>query len=160
LIGSEDLGLVLLDVAKDGQAWGAKPHWTSKAMRPAYNDLVLEDGFLYGFDGGIFCCTDVATGKRRWKAGRYGHGQVLLVADQRLLLVLSETGEVVLLDATPEKHLEVGRFQAIQGKTWNHPVIAHGRLHVRNDEEMACYQLHVIETPQTARAGRSTPRAH
>jgi outer membrane protein assembly factor BamB len=154
IIGSEDLGLVLLDLARDGQAWTAKPHWTSKAMRPAYNDFVLQDGFLYGFDGGIFCCTDVDAGKRRWKAGRYGHGQVLLVADQRLLVVLSETGEVVLVRATPEKHQEVGRLQAIQGKTWNHPVIAHGCLYVRNDEEMACYRLQLIETPKAARIER------
>ena len=85
---------------------------------------------------------------------RYGHGQVLLVADERLLLVLSETGEVVLMRATPEKHQELGRLQAIQGKTWNHPVIVHGHLFVRNDEEMACYQLRLIESPAAERAQR------
>ena len=152
LIGSEDLGLVLLDLAKDGKTWSATQHWASKAMRPAYNDFILQDGFLYGFDNGIFCCTDVETGKRRWKAGRYGHGQVLLVADQRLLVVLSETGEVVLVPATPEKHQELARLQAVQGKTWNHPVIAHGHLYVRNDEEMACYRLRLIESPAAKQA--------
>jgi hypothetical protein len=65
----------------------------------------------------------------------------VLLADQGLLLVISETGEVVLLAADPSRHQELGRFQAIQGKTWNHPVIAHGRLYARNAEEMACYEL-------------------
>jgi hypothetical protein len=110
-------------------------------MRPGYNDFVISDGCAYGFDGSIFCCTDVETGKRRWKGGRYGHGQVLLLADQCLLLVTSETGEAVLLEATPEAHRELGRFQAIEGKTWNHPTIAHGCLFIRNDEQIACYRL-------------------
>jgi outer membrane protein assembly factor BamB len=93
------------------------------------------------FDTGIFCCLDLATGKRTWKAGRYGRGQVVLLADQALLLVLSETGEAILLPANPERHEEVGRFRLLTGKTWNHPVLAHGRLYARNAEEMACYEV-------------------
>jgi outer membrane protein assembly factor BamB len=141
VVGSEDLGIVHLDVSRRGDAWSVVKDWQSKAMRPGYNDFVIQDGFAYGFDGGIFCCADLETGKRRWKGGRYGHGQVLLVADERLLLVVSETGEVVLLRATPEAHEEIARFQAIEGKTWNHPVIARECLFVRNDQEIACYRL-------------------
>ena len=68
-------------------------------------------------------------------------GQVLLLADQDLLLILTETGEVALLDAKPEEAHEIGRFQAIEGKSWNHPVVAHGKLFVRNGEEVACYNI-------------------
>ena len=82
-----------------------------------------------------------ACAKRRWKRGRYGNGQVLLIADQDLLLVLSEKGNVFLLETNPDKLVEKARFQAITGKTWNHPAIAHGRLFVRNGAEMACFQL-------------------
>jgi hypothetical protein len=89
---------------------------------------------------------DAQTGQRRWKAGRYGHGQVLLLPEQSLLLVVTEEGQVVLVAANPERHQELGRFQAIQGKTWNHPAIAHGRLYVRNAEEMACCELKQIDT--------------
>jgi len=96
---------------------------------------------VYGFDGNIFCCVDLETGRRRWKEGRYGCGQVVLLADQARLLVISETGELILLAANPQQHEELGRFKALKGKTWNHPVIAHGRLFVRNAEEMACYDL-------------------
>jgi hypothetical protein len=145
LIGSEDLGLVLVDVAKTGNDWSASQHWASNSIRPAYNDFVIHDGHAYGFDGAIFCCIDLTSGARRWKAGRYGHGQVLLLADQPLLVVLSEAGEAVLLAPRPDKHEELGRFQVIEGKTWNHPVIAHGRLFVRNDEQMACYALKLLD---------------
>jgi hypothetical protein len=145
LLGSEDLGLVRLQLARDADAWTVEKRWASKAMKPGYNDFAIHDGFAYGFDGSIFCCVDLDAGKRRWKQGRYGHGQVLLLADQGMLLVTSETGEVVLLEATPEAHRELARFQAIEGKTWNHPVIAHGCLFVRNDEEIACYRLAVAD---------------
>ncbi|HEY5315011.1 MAG TPA: PQQ-binding-like beta-propeller repeat protein [Pirellulales bacterium] len=145
LVGSEDLGLVRLRLAHDANAWTVERRWASKAMKPGYNDFAIHEGFAYGFDSSIFCCVDLDSGKRRWKQGRYGHGQVLLLADQGLLLVTSETGEVVLLEATPEAHHELARFQAIEGKTWNHPVVAHGCLFVRNDEEIACYRLAVAD---------------
>ena len=141
LIGSEDLGLVCLDVQRTDDAWSAKKHWASRSMKPGYNDFVIRDGSAYGFDGSIFCCVDLASGKRQWKGGRYGHGQVLLLADQGLLVVSCESGEAVLLEATPEAHRELGRFQAIEGKTWNHPAIAQGCLYLRNDEQIACYRL-------------------
>jgi outer membrane protein assembly factor BamB len=141
LFGSEDLGLLLADIKHDGPTWSAAKKWSSAKMHPAYNDFVLLEDSIYGFDEAIFCCMDVKTGERRWKAGRYGHGQAVLMPDDRKILVLTETGEVVLIAADPEKLTELGRFQAVEGKTWNHPVIAHGRLYVRNDHEMACYDL-------------------
>jgi hypothetical protein len=122
--------------------------WASRQLKPCFNDFVVHDGFLYGFDGNIFCCVEMETGKCRWKEGRYDHGQVLLLADQGLLLVVSESGEVVLLSANPDRHEEHGRFQAIDGKTWNHPVLVRGRLYVRNDEWMACYELPLAEADE------------
>jgi outer membrane protein assembly factor BamB len=152
LFGSEDLGLVRLDVVPHGDGtWTTNVAWKSQALRPAYNDFVYQDGFVYGLDKGLLCCVDAKTGDRRWKQGRYGYGQILLLADQKLLFVISEYGQGVLVAANPEKFQEVGHFEAITGKTWNHPVIAHGRLYARNSEEIACYQLAPPET-HTAQA--------
>jgi hypothetical protein len=103
--------------------------------------MVVHEGQLYGFDNNIFMCVNLENGKAGWKARGYGNGQVLLLADQGLLLILSEQGEVVLVEANPKSHKEIGKFQAIEGKTWNHPVVAHGKLFVRNGEEIACYKL-------------------
>jgi outer membrane protein assembly factor BamB len=142
LFSSEtDLGTALLDVSRDGQSWTATQRWVSRDLMPSFNDYVIHDGFIYGFDGAVFCCVDAQTGERRWKKGRYGHGQVLLLADQPLLLVVTEEGDAVLVAANPEEHRQLGKFRAIEGKTWSHPVIAHGRLYIRNAEEMACYEL-------------------
>src|SRR5262249_31299872 len=133
--------LTLLDVSHHGDSWDVIEAWTSRAMKPEFPDLVIHQGHAYGFDGAMLCCIDLAQGKRAWKGERYGRGQVILLADQSLLLVVSESGEIVLLAAKPERPEILGRFKALKGKTWNHPVVAHGRLYVRNDEEMACYDL-------------------
>jgi hypothetical protein len=110
-------------------------------LKPSFNDFVIHDGAVYGFDDRIFTCLDLETGKRRWKEGRYGSGQVLLLGDQPLLLVVTDDGEVVLVAANSDEHHELARFQAVEGKTWNHPVIAHGRMYIRNAKEIACFEL-------------------
>jgi len=140
-----DSGLVRAAVSHEGDQWKVDSQWSARDMKPFFNDFVRVGDALYGFDGNIFCSVDAQTGKRHWKKGRYGSGQVLLAADQPLLVVLSESGEAVLVAADPDKHQELGRFAAIHGKTWNHPTIAHGRLYVRNAEEMACYELTTLD---------------
>jgi outer membrane protein assembly factor BamB len=142
LVGSlEGFGVTSVAVKKGNDGWIVNEPWTSTDMKPEFSDFVAHDGHLYGFDVSIFCCIDQTSGKRSWKEGRYGRGQVILLADQGLLLVLSETGQAILLRADSAGHRELGRFQALEGKTWNHPVVAHRRLFARNAEEMACYEL-------------------
>ena len=104
---------------------------------------MVHGGHLYGFDNNILTCVSLEDGKSKWKERGYGSGQVLLLADQGLLLVLSEEGEVALVEAVPDGHRQRARCQAIDGKTWNHPVVAHGHLFVRNGDEAACYRLTV-----------------
>lgn len=142
LVGSlSGFSASVIKVSCGTDGWATTSPWECTAIKPEFSDFVVAGGYAYGFDGAIFCCLDLSTGKRLWKGGRYGRGQVLSLPNQALLLVLSETGETVLLAANPKQHQELCRFQAIVGKTWNHPVVAHGRLFVRNAEEMACYEL-------------------
>ena len=115
--------------------------WVSNQFKPSFSDMVLYNGYLYGFDGTTFCCVDAATGKRRWREGNYGAGQVLLLADQGALIVVAETGEAVLLKCNPNQHEELGSIEAVSGKLWNHPAMAQGRLFVRSDSEMTCLEL-------------------
>jgi len=134
----------------DGDKWTTEDVWSSKAFKPYFNDQVVSGDHSYGFDSSFFACLSLADGKVKWKDRRYGSGQVLLLADQNLLLVLSEQGKVALVEANPDKLNEVASFQVLEGKTWNHPVVAHSKLFVRNGEEMACYQL-APESAVTAR---------
>ncbi|MYI75370.1 MAG: PQQ-binding-like beta-propeller repeat protein [Acidobacteria bacterium] len=125
---------------KDG-GWNTEVRWTTTGLKPYFNDFVVHEGHAYGFDGSILASVDLETGERAWKGGRYGHGQLLLLADQDLLLVLGERGDLALVDATPAGFTERARVPAIEGKTWNHPVLVDDILLVRNTEEMAAFRI-------------------
>ncbi len=139
--GTGGNGTRRLTVAHGPSGWNVEERWTSNGLKPYYNDFVVHKGYAFGFDGSILACIDMETGKRVWKGGRYGNGQLLLLPDQDLLLVLSEDGNLVLVDATPGEFKEIARVPAIEGKTWNHPVLVGNVLLVRNGEEMAAFRL-------------------
>jgi outer membrane protein assembly factor BamB len=130
-----------LSVDRSTGKWNVQERWTSNGLKPFFNDYVVHKGYAYGFDGSILAAIDLNDGKRAWKGGRYGDGQLVLLADQDLLLVTSEEGELALVRAAPDQFTEVARVQAIDGKTWNHPVVVGDILLVRNGEEMAAFRL-------------------
>ncbi|HEV8062998.1 MAG TPA: PQQ-binding-like beta-propeller repeat protein [Gemmataceae bacterium] len=154
LFGTVDNGMRRVRVLHQSEVWETNEIWTTKAIKPYFSDFVVHKDHAYGFDGIFFTCVDLADGKAKWKARGYGSGQVLLLPDQELLLILSEKGEGALVQASPETHKELCRMPMIKGKTWNHPVLAHGKLFVRNDEEAACYQLNEEGTTTGSGAGK------
>jgi outer membrane protein assembly factor BamB len=134
-------GIRRIAVAHGSAGWSSQERWQSAGLKPSFNDYVVHQGHAFGFDGSILSCIDLADGARKWKGGRYGNGQLILLADQDLLLVLSEDGELALVGATPDRFTELARVPAISGKTWNHPVLVRDLLLVRNGEEMAAFRL-------------------
>lgn len=133
-------GAAVLEITPAGGAgFTARALWQNTRMKNKFNASVLFNGYIYGLDESILACIDAATGELKWKGGRYGYGQVLLASGH--LVVLTESGDVVLVKATPERHQEVASFQAIEGKTWNNPALAGGLLLVRNTTEMACFRI-------------------
>ena len=135
------IGTRRLAVTHASGGWSVQERWTSIGLKPYYNDFVIHKGHAYGFDGSILASINLETGTRTWKGGRYGNGQLVLLADQDLLLVLSEEGELALVSATPDKFTEVAKFQVLDAKTWNHPVLVGDVLLVRNGEEMAAFRV-------------------
>jgi len=135
------VGMRRLAVAHGSGGWTVEARWTSNGLKPYYNDFVVHKGHAFGFDGNILACIDLQDGKRKWKGGRYGNGQLVLLSDQDLLLLLSEEGELALVKATPDQFTEVARFPALDSKTWNHPVLVGDVLLVRNGQEMAAFRL-------------------
>jgi outer membrane protein assembly factor BamB len=138
---TDSSGTRRLAIAHGSSQWTVTERWTTDGLKPYFNDFVVHNGHAYGFDGRILACIDLEDGRRKWKGGRFGQGQLVLLPDQDLLLVLSEEGELGLVKATPDQFTEVARRPAVEGKTWNHPVLAGDALLVRNGEEMVAFRL-------------------
>ncbi len=140
-----DHGSALLRIEKKDGGYSATRVWENRNLKNRFNSSVLHKGHIYGFDESIFACIDARTGERKWKGGRYGYGQALFVpgngTDQARIIVSTESGDLVLIQPSPDSLQELARFSAIEGKTWNHPAIADGILLVRNTREMAAFDL-------------------
>jgi len=135
------LGVRRVSVSHASGKWTTGERWTSSGLKPYFNDFVVHKGYAYGFDGSILSCIDLSDGTRKWKGGRYGSGQLVVLPDEDLLLVVSEEGDLALVSATPDEFKEIAKVPAIDGKTWNHPVIVGDTLLVRNGETMAAFRL-------------------
>ena len=125
--------------------WRAEEVWRTNTLKAKFTNLVHAGEFIYGLDDGVLACVDARDGTRRWRDGKYRHGQVILVGS--LLLLMAEDGDVALLDPQPDQRRELTRFTALSGKTWNPPALAGRYLLVRNDLEAACYRLPVVALP-------------
>ena len=135
-------GSALWEVASDDGRWSVTSVWERPGrFKLKFNGAIYKEGYVYGLDEGILACIEYSTGRQQWKRGRYGHGQLLLIDEQDLLLIQAEKGDVVLVAATPDEHRELVRFTALDDVTWNHPVLNRGFLYVRNYKEAACYDL-------------------
>ncbi|MBI5395478.1 MAG: PQQ-binding-like beta-propeller repeat protein [Verrucomicrobia bacterium] len=133
-------GSVLLRIQNDNSGnVRATPLWKTRRLKSKFNNMVTRDGFVYGLDDGTLACVELATGELKWREGRYGHGQFILV--HNLLILTAEDGSVVLLDPQPTGRRELTRFRALTGKTWNPPALAGDLLLMRNADEAACYRL-------------------
>lgn len=132
-------GAALVRVSKSGDAFSAERVWENTRMKNKFTSSVLHEGYVYGLDESILACIDVETGELKWKGGRYGFGQVVLAGGH--LIVSAEDGDAALVRATPERHDEIARFRALDGKTWNHPAISGGVLLLRNTTEMSAFRL-------------------
>ncbi len=132
-------GAAVIEIAQPAGGFSVREVWRNIRMKNQFTSSVLHDGFIYGLDESILACLDAATGELKWKGGRYGYGQVLLASGH--LIVLTEEGDLALVRAAPDRHQELGRFPAVEGKSWNHPAMSGGYLLVRNINEMAAFDL-------------------
>jgi hypothetical protein len=128
-------------VVNGPNGWKPEERWASSGINPFFNDFVVHKGHAFGFVGSEIACMDLKDGSRKWNDGNYGHGQLVLLPEQDVLLVLTETGDIALVKAATDHLTELARIPAIKGKTWNHPALAGDVLLVRNGEEMAAFKL-------------------
>jgi outer membrane protein assembly factor BamB len=125
---------------KDGTFEPKQVYHKPGNMKTKYTNVTIKDGYVYGLSDGYLECMELVSGRRMWREGHYAHGQILRADD--LLLVMSEYGELTLVEATPDSPNNVlGKVQALTGVTWNNLALSGPYLLVRNAEEAVCYQL-------------------
>ncbi len=135
----QDIGASLLQIdARDGVPVVSEA-WASRSMKNHFGSSVLVGDHIYGFDNATLRCLSATTGERVW--ARRGFGKGTLVAADGLLYVLSDSGVLALIEATPEEYREKARFQAMTGKAWTAPALAYGRLYVRDQDELSCLDI-------------------
>jgi len=140
----------------EGGAWRVEPLWHKQgSLKTKFANVVFRDGHAYGLSDGILECVRLSDGRRAWKRGRYHQGQVLRIDD--VLLVVAESGEVALVECSPEGFNELCRFEAIRGQTWNNPAVSGDRLLVRNAQEAACYRIPRRSDPAGVASGTAGP---
>jgi outer membrane protein assembly factor BamB len=132
-------GSEAVEISRTSAGFEAKPLWHNTWLKNKFTSSVFWQGFVYGLDEDMLVCLDAQTGERKWKDGHYGYGQVVVAGGD--LIVLSGEGQLALVKASPDGYEELAHFQAIEGKTWNHPALAGGKILVRNAVEMACFDL-------------------
>lgn len=140
LIVGETQAVRRIKVTLNQGTWSVKELWESDQIKANFNDFIIHKGFAYGFDGPSIACIDIKDGSRKWKGSPY-RGFTVLLADQDLILVLTEKGDLALVKATPDQFIELARIPAIKGKTWNHPAMVGDVVVVRNAMEMAAFRF-------------------
>lgn len=146
------IGSSLLQLSRDeGGKIVAEPMWNPtirKVMKTKMGNVVMRDGYVYGLDGGILQCIDLAEGRNQWKKRRVpaiGHGQIMLIGDA--LAVLSEAGELILIDPNPEEYRELAAMRVFPPEqvTWNNPAFSAPYFLLRNNEQAVCLKMPMVE---------------
>jgi outer membrane protein assembly factor BamB len=156
-------GCAMIAVQRDADEFRVKVVQRSgRLMHTKMTNVVVSGDYIFGLSGGILECIRIdkptveqmirdefrpTDFKRMWKGGRYGHGQIMVAG--QVILVVTEEGELVLVEMTPDRHRELADYQALDGKTWNNPALSGKYLLVRNHLEAACFELPLIQSPDS-----------
>lgn len=146
------IGAGAVRITKSASTWKATEIWrTPGELINQWSTPVHHNGFVYGLYGhgqygtAPLKCVRLATGEEMWSEDGFGPGGVLLV--DGVLLVLKDTGQLVLVQPDPTAYTELGRYQALSGKCWNVPAISNGRIYARSTKEIVSLDVSVQPPP-------------
>ncbi len=143
--GYPDGGGERIHIEQTGDTFAATSVWSSsRVLKTKLTSPVIRDGYAYSLSNGFMECTQLNDGQQMWKRrGRFGHGQVLLIGN--LILLHSESGELFLLEASPDEYRELAKVKTIEGVCWNTLCLTGRFLLVRSEIEAACIEIPMLE---------------
>lgn len=121
--------------------WKTEKLWSENKMLPEFSDVVFQNGLVLGISKNLLTAVDAESGKLLWKKLRFGGGQLIGLAQQNAVLAVSEQGEMSLVQIDKKEPKELLKWEALNGKTWNHPIVVGNRIFCRNSEEIVAYEL-------------------
>lgn len=142
------VGSAAVKVSKNGSKFQAEEIWRLEGNKPVTNHWatpLAKDGYLYGMFGykeygdGPVKCVEIESGDVMWEEEGFGPGNLVLAGDT--LIALSDSGELVLIEADPNEYKELSRAKVLGGKCWSTPIIANGRIYARSTTEGVCIEL-------------------
>lgn len=139
------IGCNLFKISSTGGNFSAEQVYANKVMVNHHGGVILVDGNLYGYsDGKGWTCQDFKSGEAKWQdKEKLGKGAIAY-ADGRFYLREEKKGTLVLIEASPDAYKEVGRFEQpdrSKKEAWPHPVIAQGKLFIRDQDVLLCYDV-------------------
>lgn len=133
-------GCALIKIVAAKGRFEAKTVYTGKQMACHFASPVRRGEYIYGIDDSRLSCLDLRAGRVMWKRSAVQKGSLLCIND--CLLVLGEEGQLLLLDAIPEKRDPKAEARPFHGgRCWTIPVVAEGKLFLRNEQQIKCYNL-------------------
>jgi outer membrane protein assembly factor BamB len=134
-------GCALLKLTPGARGVSASEVYFNREMRNHYSTSVLVGDYVYGFSSSILTAMKLQTGEVAWRDRSVGKGSVTYAEGK--LYALSEDGVVGLIDAAPDRYRERSRFEISRGSyfTWTPPVIADGKLYLREQDNLYCYNI-------------------
>lgn len=133
-----DKGCALVQIEKNGDRLRASQVYKSRKLRSHFASVVRVGDYLYGFDDTNLACLELKTGKQRWRERGFDKGSLIAVGEH--LIVLGEQGTLALVEASPEECRIKASFEhSRKPSTWSVPVFVEGRLYVRDQERLVCY---------------------
>lgn len=134
-------GCLTLKIEKEGEQWKPVGVRKSPRMRNHFSTCVRYKDHLFGFDDSTLTCMNFLTGEIEWKERGFDKGSVLLVND--LLIVYGANGVLALAEANPTGYVQKSRFQFSKSENscWSVPVVSNGRLYVRDQERLVCFDV-------------------
>lgn len=142
LTSGYDTGSAVFKLAKAGDTLSGRHLWAggvSKVLLSKFQSSVLTDGCLFASDQRKLACVDFMTGKELWKEPRMENGTIVLAEGK--LVVLTEGGELLVAPASKSGFKPTTRVKLLDGRCWTVPTIANGRLFVRNQDTVKCFEL-------------------
>jgi outer membrane protein assembly factor BamB len=140
--GSSSSGGALVKLTADGKNVTAKEVYHIQPLANHHGGVVRVGDAIYGTNNSSLVCIDFKTGETKWDNRSVGKGSIM-AADGRLY-VRGEKGPLALVEATPSGYKEEGRFEQPDRSakpSWPHPVVADGRLYLRDQDVLLCYDV-------------------